>query len=294
MNPTVVSAPDNSITTPGVFPTEMPEQFDDDYTQRLSTTFDQVNQLTELLSLVDQYDVGELSYELPADFTLSVIVPAYNEEKTICQVLGRLFSLPIPLEIVVVDDCSTDGTADLLRKLEGLTELKVIYKTVNEGKGAALRTGFGEATGDVMIVQDADLEYDPRDIPKLIRPIIEGAADVVYGSRFLGDEIRDHSFVHRLGNRILTVCSNLTTGLNLTDMETCYKAFRKDVIHGVTIERNRFGFEPEVTAKIARNGYRVKELPVSYNARNYDEGKKIGVKDGIEALWCIARYGFAE
>ncbi len=169
--------------------------------------------------------------------------------------------------------------------------MRVIYKTKNEGKGAALRDGFHAARGDIVIVQDADLEYHPRDILPLLGPILNNEAEVVYGSRYLGDNVRDGSWLHRLGNAALTWLSNSLTGFRLTDMETCYKAFRSDVLRSIEIEQNRFGFEPEVTAKLARRGYRVKELPVDYNARSYDEGKKIGVRDGINALYCIVRYG---
>lgn len=265
-----------------------------DFAKQLNDSLAQVEQLTYLLAAVEEFEVGELPYELPENFLLSVVVPAYNEQKTICKVLGRLFSLPLPLEIIVVDDCSTDGTRALLEKLAGLSELRVISKNVNQGKGAALRDGFQAARGDIVIVQDADLEYDPRDIPMLLKPIIEDEADVVYGSRFLSEEVQDESYIHRFGNWALTVFSNLFTGLQLTDMETCYKAFRSQAITGLSIQQQRFGFEPEVTAKIARRGCRVKELPISYNARSYEEGKKIGVKDGLEALWCIVRYGLAD
>ena len=231
---------------------------------------------------------------LPAGFRLSVVVPVYNEEATICEILARVRALPLPKEIIVVDDCSTDGTRDRLAALAPARDLRVVCKPRNEGKGAALRTGFAEATGDIVVVQDADLEYDPRDIPKLLKPILSGEADVVYGSRFLGDELQDRSFLHRFGNGLLTGASNWLTGLRLTDMETCYKAFRRDVLRGIQIQQNRFGFEPEITAKLARLGCRVLEAPITYDARGYTEGKKIGMKDAINALYCVVRYALAD
>jgi glycosyltransferase involved in cell wall biosynthesis len=200
----------------------------------------------------------------------------------------------VPLEVVVVDDHSIDMTRDVLRQLENHPQLRIVYKPKNEGKGAALRTGFEHATGDVVVVQDADMEYDPRDIVPLLEPVVTNKADVVYGSRYLEHRSKNSSFVHRLGNGLLTAASNILTGLRLTDMETCYKVFRRDVIADVDIVQNRFGFEPEVTAKLARCGYRVVEMPVSYNARDFDEGKKIGIKDAFNALWCIVRYGWSD
>jgi glycosyltransferase involved in cell wall biosynthesis len=185
-------------------------------------------------------------------------------------------------------------TRDVLRQLESLPQLRIIYKEQNGGKGAALRTGFEHATGTVVVVQDADLEYDPRDILPLLAPIVKNEADVVYGSRYLERRSQNSSLIHRFGNRILTSASNVLTGLRLTDMETCYKVFRRDVLEDLEIVQNRFGFEPEVTAKLARSGYRVTEMSVNYNARDFDEGKKIGVRDGFNALWCIVRYGWAD
>jgi glycosyltransferase involved in cell wall biosynthesis len=223
---------------------------------------------------------------------LSVVIPVYNEEATLRTILARVCRVPIPKEIVIVDDCSTDTTPEILRTLEGTAGLRIICKVRNEGKGAALRTGFAAATGDVVLVQDADLEYDPRDYPRLIRPLIEGEADVVYGSRFLGEHPQDPSWLHRVGNGLLTRASNLFTGLRLTDMETCYKAFRRDVLRNLQICQNRFGFEPEVTAKLARRRARIVEVPITYAARNYAEGKKIGLKDACNAFYCIVRYGW--
>ena len=229
-------------------------------------------------------------YRLPAGFKLSVVIPAYNERKTLHEILARVRAVPIPKEIVVVDDCSTDGTREELQKMAGEPDLKVLFHDKNQGKGAALRTGFAGATGDVVIVQDADLEYDPAEYPRLIQPIIDGRADVVYGSRFRGDVVRIHLFWHRVANCVLTTLSNMFTNLNLTDMETCYKVFKREVLAGVKLKQNRFGFEPEITAKIARRKWRVYEIPISYSGRDYSEGKKIRARDGIKALYCIVRY----
>jgi len=229
-------------------------------------------------------------YDAPEGFTLSVVIPIYNEQETIREIVGQVRAVPILKEIICVDDYSTDGTRDILPELEG-DDLKVFYHERNRGKGAALRTGFAQATGDAVIVQDADLEYNPAEFPRLIQPIIEGKADVVYGSRFIGDTHRVLFYRHYLGNRLLTWLSNMFTDLNLTDMETCYKVFRREVLDGITIKSNRFGFEPEITAKIARGKkWRIYEMPISYSGRTYAEGKKIGLKDFFEALWCIVRF----
>jgi glycosyltransferase involved in cell wall biosynthesis len=234
------------------------------------------------------------SLKLPADFRLSIVVPVYNEQKTVLAVVAKLRRLSLPKQIIIVDDGSTDGTRELLGKLSGLPELQVVLKEQNEGKGAALRTGFAHARGSVVLVQDADLEYDPREIPRLVEPIVLGDADVVYGSRFLEDHTRGSSWLHQVGNRLLTAASNLTTGLRLTDMETCYKVFRADVLDGLNIRQNRFGFEPEVTAKLARRRLTFVELPIRYHARDWQEGKKIGLRDAINALYCIVRYAWCD
>ena len=232
--------------------------------------------------------------ETSQDCLLSVVIPVYNEENTIARVISRVTSLPLNTQLVIVDDCSTDGTRDLLKKLDGLSSVKLILKEQNAGKGAALRTGFEHATGDFVVIQDADLEYDPSDIPRLIQPLIKGDADVVYGSRFIGEEQQDESWIHRAGNAVLTGASNLFSGLSLTDMETCYKAFNREVLEGLQIAQDRFGIEPELTAKLARRGYRFVEVPISYNSRGYSEGKKIGVRDLFNALYCIGRYGVTD
>jgi glycosyltransferase involved in cell wall biosynthesis len=225
--------------------------------------------------------------------TLTVVIPVYNEVNTLMSLIGRVQQSPVDKEIVIVDDCSTDGTADLLRQAKLDTNVRVLFHEANQGKGAALRTGFAAATGDLVIIQDADLEYDPREYQKLIQPIQDGLADVVFGSRFAGGEThRVLYFWHSVGNKVLTLCSNAATNLNLTDMETCYKVFRRDVLQRIVIEENRFGFEPEITAKLAKLRVRVFEVGISYAGRTYEEGKKIGWKDGFRALWCIFKYNF--
>jgi len=224
---------------------------------------------------------------------LSIIVPVYNEKLTINQVLERIQNTPYEKEVIVVDDYSTDGTREIVRSFDSsarITSVRCLYHQVNQGKGAAVRTGIAAATGDIVIVQDADLEYDPADYATLIQPITAGLADVVYGSRFLSGPHRVLFFWHSLGNRILTLLSNMFTDLNLTDMETGYKAFRRDLFSKITIEENRFGFEPEITAKIAKLHCRIYEVPISYFGRDYSEGKKITWKDGLAALYFIAKY----
>lgn len=258
--------------------------------------------------------------------TISIIIPCYNEKHTIAQILSVVQNVNIPYhkEIIVVNDCSTDGTKEILDSLlnefgggdmqntisestehshqsintsvNSLTEstLCIFHHTTNQGKGAALRTGITHASGDIVIIQDADLEYDPNEYPKLLAPFEKGVADVVFGSRFAsGDSHRVLYFWHRMGNGLLTLLSNMMTNLNLTDMETCYKVFKREIIQSITIEENRFGFEPEITAKIAKlKGIRIYEVGISYYGRTYEEGKKIGIKDGFRALWAIVKYRF--
>ncbi|MCC6798424.1 MAG: glycosyltransferase family 2 protein [Candidatus Hydrogenedentes bacterium] len=223
---------------------------------------------------------------------LSIVIPAYNEAGTIAQVVERVQSVPYEKHIIVVDDASTDATREALHSLDGNANLEIISHDRNRGKGAALRTGFARVTGDIVIIQDADLEYDPRDYPKLLEPILDGRADVVYGSRFLGGPHRVLLFWHSIGNRFLTLLSNALTNINLTDMETCYKAFRADILKDIDFKSDRFGFEPEFTAKVARRGYRIYEVPISYSGRSYAEGKKITWRDGLAALFTIVRFRF--
>ena len=221
---------------------------------------------------------------------LSVVIPVYNEVETVETLLRRVRDVPLWLEVIVVDDGSTDGTGELLAKLEGDLIDRLISKKVNQGKGSALRTGFRHATGDVVVVQDADMEYDPHEFPMLLQPILSGKADAVYGSRFLGGPHRVLLFWHSVGNRLLTLLSNMFTDLNLTDMETCYKMVRRELLDELPLSANRFGIEPEFTARLAQAGARIYELPISYHGRSYAEGKKIGWKDGISALGGIVKY----
>jgi glycosyltransferase involved in cell wall biosynthesis len=224
--------------------------------------------------------------------SVSIVIPCFNEVETIEQLIDAVLDSPVPgKEVIVIDDASTDGTRDLLeRKIEARVA-RVIYHDRNRGKGAALRSGFAATTGDIVLIQDADLEYDPRDYEKLLAPIAEDKADVVFGSRFTGGEShRVFFFWHSVANRILTLLSNMLTDLNLTDMEVCYKAFRREILDQIRIEEDRFGFEPEITAKVAKLRCRIFEVGISYSGRTYSEGKKIGWRDGIRAVWCILKY----
>lgn len=221
---------------------------------------------------------------------LSVVIPVFNERATIREILAKVEATPQDKEIILVDDGSRDGTRDFLELLRDRPGYVVVFQPRNMGKGAALREGFRRATGDVVVVQDADLEYDPVEYGKLMEPIEAGIADVVYGSRFIGWPRRAHNYWHQCGNRLLTLCSNLVTNISLTDMETCYKMFRREVIQGMPLASDRFGFEPEITVKLAKARYRVYEVPIRYHGRSYGEGKKIGMKDAFEALWVLVYY----
>ncbi len=240
---------------------------------------------------------------------VSIVIPVYNEKTTIDEILRRVLDTEIRKDVIIVDDCSTDGTRQILENMAALQakgestapaqddgdpialqDLRFFFQAPNQGKGAALRRGFAQATGEIVLVQDADLEYDPRDYASLLEPIVDGRADVVYGSRFLGGPQRVHYFWHYVANRMLTLLSDIFTNLKLTDMETCYKVFRREVLKEIEIKSNRFGFEPEITAKIAKDNWRIYEVPISYAGRTYEQGKKITWKDGIQSLWCIIRF----
>lgn len=257
---------------------------------------------------VHRENLGEIAcanlgiYVIPDDVLLSVIVPVYNERATLEQLVQRVIDVPIRKEIILIDDGSKDGSADIAADIKNrLTDhrncIRLVCHERNQGKGAAITTGFKAAEGDIILVQDADLEYDPKEYPRLMQPIIEGKADVVYGSRFLGGHShRVLYYWHSLGNRFLTTLSNCFTNLNLTDMETCYKVFAKKVIRDIApvLKQKRFGIEPEITSRVARRKYRVFETSISYSGRTYGEGKKISWRDGFNALWCIFRYGIAD
>lgn len=224
---------------------------------------------------------------------LSIVIPIFNEKKTVKELIRRVQNVDVNLEkeIIIVDDDSSDGTRKILEKTNHPC-IKIFYHSENQGKGAALQTGFSAATGDIILIQDADLEYDPRDYPKLLEPILDGRADAVYGSRFLGGPHRVLFFWHYVGNKLLTTLSNILSNLNLTDMETCYKVFRKEILDKITLKSKRFGFEPEITVKLAKQKCRIYEVPISYSGRDYREGKKIGWKDGVAAIFHIFRFKF--
>jgi len=230
----------------------------------------------------------------PSFRTLSIVIPVYNEEHTVAELVDTVRRVETGLikEIILVNDCSKDGTGAVLDQLAKQDpSLVVLHHPVNRGKGAALRTGFAKATGDIVLIQDADLEYDPQEYPKLLAPLLEGHADVVFGSRFLGGGAhRVLFFWHMVGNKFLTLLSNMMTNLNLTDMEVCYKVFKREILQSIPLKEDRFGFEVEITAKVARKRCRIYEVPISYHGRTYEDGKKIGWKDGVRAIWCILRY----
>jgi glycosyltransferase involved in cell wall biosynthesis len=225
---------------------------------------------------------------------LSVVIPVFNEKNTILEVLERVRSVDFPKEMIVVDDGSTDGTREILKAIPSSEDLKIVLQPKNSGKGAALRAGFAAVSGDIVVIQDADFEYDPAEYANLIQPILANKADVVFGSRFLGGPHRVLLFWHSVGNWVLTTLSNMLTDLNLTDMETCYKVFRAEILKKITLRENRFGFEPEFTAKISKAQCRIYEVPISYSGRDYSEGKKIGWKDGVAALYFIFKYRFMD
>lgn len=256
---------------------------------KLKPTDSALRELDHASQLID--DAQEAVVKTPQ---LSVIIPAYNESKTIRRVVDSVLELNISKQIIVVDDGSTDGTQETIRALQGRQGIDVIFHSRNQGKGAAIQTGIRLALGDIVIVQDADLEYDPQDILRVIQPILDRETDVVFGSRYLSNSHQDQSAVHRFGNACLTGFSNWMTNQQLTDMETCYKAFRRELIQSIPIEQRRFGFEPEITAKLARKKLQIREVPISYKSRSWQEGKKIGIRDLISTLWCILRYRFRD
>ena len=259
---------------------------DDLYLDRVEASLAMAEQ--RLAEAVDAHQ--EEAVEKQTALAVSVVIPVYNERDTISEIVERIRQVKVHHEIIIVDDFSTDGTREVLLKLAEQADVQVLMHGYNQGKGAALRTGFKMVRGEVVIVQDADLEYDPNDYIQLLEPLEQGEASVVYGSRFIENAEQDPSRIHRFGNWLLTMCSNFFTGQQLTDMETCYKVFRREVLEGIDIQQNRFGFEPEITGKISRKGYPIVEVPISYNARSYDQGKKIGFRDALNALWCILKY----
>ena len=270
----------NLFASPSPALKEMPQPITTVPEGRVEKAVDETNQPSELFSPSKQ-------------LRISVVMPVYNERATVSEMVRRIRAVPIDKEIILVDDASTDGTRDLLKLIGPTDDLRIVMHDKNRGKGAAVRTGFAHTTGDIVIIQDADLEYDPCQYGKLIQPIVDGVADVVYGSRFLLDgSHRVLRFRHCLGNRMLTMLSNFFTNLNFTDMETCYKVFRRDVIEAVApkLRENRFGIDPELTAKIARRKYRVYEVGISYFGRTYEEGKKIGLRASCRVFWAILRY----
>jgi len=276
------------LPTPSLDPP--PVTSEEDVLTRVAATFEIAEQAIEHAENLE----AEIAKTEPAAkktaLALSVVIPVYNERETIREIVDQVRAADLHQEIVIVDDFSVDGTRQILLELSEDEDIRVLFHGYNRGKGAAIRTAIQHVQGDVVLIQDADLEYSPADYPKLLEPIERDKADVVYGSRFLENAQQDDSRLHRLGNRLLTIASNLFTGQKLTDMETCYKVFRRVVLNGIEIEQNRFGFEPEITAKLSHFGHRICEVPIRYNSRSYNEGKKIGIKDGINALWCIVKY----
>ena len=282
----------------------MNQEFSKSDTAELRNALEQLLQFEPAQSLHDYVELAERLlgevvcrrlgiYRLPGNFLLSVVMPVYNEVRTIDEMIGRVRASGVPCELIIVDDGSTDGTREAVERYRGQDDISLITHETNQGKGAALKAGFAQVRGNVVLVQDADLEYDPAEYLKLIQPIVEGQADVVFGSRFIGDSHRVLYFWHAAGNRLLTLLSNIATNLNLTDIESCYKVFRREIIEQIapTLQEKRFGIEPELTAKVARiPGIRIYERPISYSGRTYAQGKKIGWRDGFRALWCILRY----
>ncbi len=261
---------------------------DTSYLQRLEETLSTAEENLKSAEAIDT--LPPVIRRKRTALAVSVVIPVYNERDTIAEIVERVREVGVHTEIIIVDDYSLDGTRSVLLDLAKQPDVKVLFHGYNRGKGAALRTAFAEAQGDVVLIQDADLEYNPRDYPILLRPLESGAANVVYGSRFLTNAKQDPSRLHRVGNWLLTKFSNLLTGQQLTDMETCYKVFRRELLDRFDLEQDRFGFEPEFTAKLSRLGEKIVEVPVGYDSRDYSEGKKIGIRDAVNALWCIVKY----
>ncbi len=276
--------PASIVAVPAQAPTS-----DTEYLDRLETTLGEVE---EKLAAADAIPAPPSSKRKKISLAVSVVIPVYNERDTIVEIIRRVQAVNMHSEIIIVDDFSLDGTRIRLLELAQDPDVRLLFHGYNRGKGAALRTAFAVATGDVVLIQDADLEYDPADYEKLLQPLENGTTNVVYGSRFLANAEQDPSRLHRFGNWLLTALSNRLTGQNLTDMETCYKVFRRELLECIKLEQDRFGFEPEFTAKLSKLGEQITEVPISYDSRSYDTGKKIGLRDGLNALWCIVRYGW--
>lgn len=293
----VKSDPQNPVDNKTAPPANatVPAKIDKERAERMLAAIDVAE--AGLAALDRQYGVEELPTDKTQPSTalkVSVVIPVYNERETIREIVSRVQSTGLHHEIVIVDDCSTDGTRDVLLELEQQDDVRVVMHGYNKGKGVALHSAFEHATGNTVLIQDADLEYNPADYAALLAPLERGEADVVYGSRFLENAHQDPSWIHRSGNAVLTWLSNTATGLRLTDMETCYKVFRRDALRGMELREKRFGFEPELTAKLARRKCRFVEVPVSYEGRSYEQGKKIHLGDGLRALYCIARYAWLD
>lgn len=277
----------SDTTTQQTPPAQVPPTVDNQYLERMQSHLEAVEQ--SVAEAVEAHSAKQ-KRSSRTKLAVSVVIPVYNERETITEIVERVRAQELHQEIIIVDDFSVDGTREVLLELAKQPDIQVLMHGYNQGKGAALRTGFRMAEGDVVMIQDADLEYDPSDYARLLEPIERCQASVVYGSRFLEDAHQDPSRFHRFGNWLLTVSSNMFTGQKLTDMETCYKVFRREILELIDIEQNRFGFEPEITGKLSRLGYAITEVPISYNARGYEEGKKIGIRDAINAFWCIVKY----
>jgi len=289
---TQIEAPPVSNTVPRPSQPPLAPTVDQTFLKRLEATIAAAESAVDTGLAIGDELAGRL--EKQTALAVSIVIPVYNERETIAEIVRRVQAVGIHQEIIIVDDYSLDGTRDVLLELGQQPDIRILMHGYNRGKGAALRTALSEVEGDVVMIQDADLEYDPQDYPGLLAPIERGEADVVFGSRFLENARQDPSRLHRLGNWLLTALSNRLTGQRLTDMETCYKVFRRETVQAIQLEQNRFGFEPEITAKLSKLGKKIVEVPISYDYRSYDEGKKIGIRDGLSAIWCILRYSLGD